>query len=94
MKNNMCFIVQINCNFIFLIILESLYKLVVFSIILARSVTILSVVGEITRMKKICKRIILESDRECVKGLLCYTMYVFENLHVKDTIPQFLTTSI
>ena len=66
-------------------------KCVVISIILTRLVTILYIVREITRMKK---RIILKSDRECVKGLLYHTMYVFEKLHVKDIIQQFLTTSI
>jgi hypothetical protein len=49
---------------------EDIPKLVVFSIILARPVTILSVVGGITRMKKIYKRIIFESDREYVKDLI------------------------
>jgi len=38
--------------------------------------------------EKDIKRIILESDPEY------YTMHVFGKLYVKDTIQQFLTTSI
>jgi hypothetical protein len=62
----------------FLGICEDILQLVL-SIILARPVTILSVVREITRIK-------LESDQECAKGLLYHTMNVFGKLHLKDTI--------
>jgi hypothetical protein len=70
----------------FLGICEDILELVL-SIILARPVTILSVVREITRIQ-------LESDQECAKGLLYHTMNVFGKLHLKDTIQQFRTTSI
>jgi hypothetical protein len=73
---------------------EHIPKFVVLSIILARPGTILSVETEIIRFKKIWKRINLESDRECPKGLLYHTMDVFGKLHVKDPIQQFLTTTL
>jgi hypothetical protein len=44
--------------------------------------------------EKDIKTYILESYREWAKGLLYHTMYVFGNLHVKDTIQQFIATSI
>lgn len=68
---------------------DNILKYVVLYIILVRLLTIVYVVREITRMNKIWKRIILESDRECSTTVLFYTMHVFGKLRAKDTIQQF-----
>ena len=63
-------------------------KCVILSIALAKPGTILPVVREITRTKKVYKHIILESKRKCAKGLLNtrHAGIKRQSRHIIDTI--------